>query len=197
MHTPKFEGDICSHRHAYSLDNFIRRLIQNPGRIVGPYIKKGDTVIDLGCGPGFFTIDMARMVGETGRVFAVDLQEEMLSRVAHKAVINHLSQMIHLHRCSQQAIGLPASIQADFALAYYMVHETLDPGKFLAEVRTMVTPGGRVLIVEPRFHVSGTSSKPSGKLPWQPDSSSSQAPGARAAKAFCWPARKTHCRDQT
>ena len=55
-----------------------------PRKIVGPYIQEGNTVIDMGCGPGYFTIDMAKMVGPKGRVIAVDIQAKMLARVRKK-----------------------------------------------------------------------------------------------------------------
>ena len=85
MYNKNYTGDVCSHDHSFFLDNFIRRLIQNPRKIVGEYIHNGDTVVDLGCGPGYFSIDMAKMVGESGHVIAVDLQPEMLEKVKKKA----------------------------------------------------------------------------------------------------------------
>ena len=63
---------------AESLDNIIRRWLQNPQKILRPYLKEGMTVLDIGCGPGFISIDMAQMVGESGQVISVDLQEGML-----------------------------------------------------------------------------------------------------------------------
>ncbi|HCY86997.1 MAG TPA: SAM-dependent methyltransferase, partial [Desulfobacteraceae bacterium] len=136
------------------LDNHIRRWFQNPKKITGPYVGEGDTVVDLGCGPGFFSIDMAQMVGEQGQVFSVDLQEEMLSKVAYKSALKKLTGIIRPHQCTQKGIGLPDTIQADFILAYYMVHETLDHEAFLSEVKTILAPDGRLLIVEPPIHVS-------------------------------------------
>jgi ubiquinone/menaquinone biosynthesis C-methylase UbiE len=65
---------VCPVKRAGSLDNRIRRWIQNPKKILKPYIEEGMTVLDIGCGPGFFSIDMAQMVGKTGRVIAADLQ---------------------------------------------------------------------------------------------------------------------------
>lgn len=154
MYNPSFKGDVCSHKHAFFLDTYIRRLFQNPQKIVGPYVNPGDTVVDLGCGPGFFSLDMAAMVGGAGQVFSVDLQEEMLSKVAHKSVLRNLTDVICLHRCDQERIGLPGDINADFILAYYMVHETLDYRSFLSQVKELLAPGGRFLIVEPPIHVS-------------------------------------------
>lgn len=154
MNTTTYSKDVCSHKHAFALDNFIRRIFQRPEKIVGEYIAPGDTVIDIGCGPGFFTLDMAVMVGETGSVIAVDLQKEMLKKVEKKAVKRGLDSRITLHQCPQDSIGLPHGIQANFILAYYMVHETPDQKAFLNQARTLLKPDGRLLIVEPRFHVS-------------------------------------------
>jgi ubiquinone/menaquinone biosynthesis C-methylase UbiE len=154
MYNKSYTGDVCSHDHSFFLDNFIRRLIQNPRKIVGEYIKDGDTVVDLGCGPGYFSMDMAKMVGESGHVIAVDLQPEMLEKVGKKAKKFNLSKRIMLHHCSQDKIGLSQDVKADFVLAFYMVHETPNPVKFLEEVKSLLKEGGKCLIVEPRFHVS-------------------------------------------
>jgi len=135
MYNKAYKGDVCSHDHSFFLDNFIRRLIQNPRKIVGEYIHNGDTVVDLGCGPGYFSIDMAKMVGESGHVIAVDLQPEMLEKVKKKAKKFNLSKRITLHNCPQDKIGLNQDVKADFVLAFYMVHETPDPVKFLQEVK--------------------------------------------------------------
>ena len=147
-------GDVCSYRHSFSLDNFLRKLIQSPKRIVGPYIEEGDTVIDLGCGPGFFTVPIAEMVGDTGRVVAVDLQEEMLTIVTEKLFDTHLANRVTMHQCDKHALNLDPLLKADFILAYYMVHETPDQGEFFREVKGHLKPEGKVLVVEPPFHVN-------------------------------------------
>lgn len=154
MYNRKFKGDVCSHSHSFFLDNVFRRLFQNPKKIVGEYIRAGDTVIDLGCGPGFFSIEMVKMVGASGRVYSVDLQKEMLEIVRKKAIKQDLLKQMTLHQCPQEKIGLPNDVKADFILAYYMLHETPDPSKFLKEVKTLLKKGGRFLLVEPPFHVS-------------------------------------------
>ena len=51
---------VCPHTFSFVLDNWPRRIFLNPNRLVKEYIEEGDTVIDLGCGPGFFSISMAR-----------------------------------------------------------------------------------------------------------------------------------------
>ena len=151
----KAKGHVCPHQAGFMLDNPFRRLIQNPKKIVGEYIRRGDTVIDVGCGPGYFTIDMAKMVGETGRVIAADLQEHMLLKVKKKAARHGVADRIQYHQCEADKIGLKAA--ADFILAYYMIHETPDPTRFLAELKGLLKTGGKLLTVEPKMHVSKKS----------------------------------------
>jgi ubiquinone/menaquinone biosynthesis C-methylase UbiE len=154
MYNKEYKGDVCSHSHSFFLDNFLRRIIQNPKKIVGSYIKTGDIVVDLGCGPGYFSIDMAKMVGESGKVFSVDLQKEMLEKVRGKAEKYNLADRMKYHNCPQDKIGLNDDIKADFILAFYMLHETPDHSQFLNEVKNLLKKGGKFLIVEPLFHVS-------------------------------------------
>ena len=151
----KSQTHVCPHQISFFLDNWIRRLIQAPVKIVGPYIQEGNTVIDMGCGPGYFTIDMARMVGAGGRVIAVDIQVKMLERVRKKAQKHGLSERIVCHTADTDQIGLNQT--ADFILAYYMIHETTDTTKTLLELKTLLKDGGKILVVEPKMHVSRTA----------------------------------------
>ena len=156
MHTqtavPKQNTHICSHKFAFMLDNFIRSWFQNPGKIVGDYIEPGNTVIDLGCGPGFFSIEMAKMVAPSGRVIAVDMQPQMLAKVERKAKQHGVSECVACHQCEASRIGL--DVKADFILAYYMLHETPDPRSYLLQVKELMKAEGLLLVVEPRMHVA-------------------------------------------
>ncbi|NQU62896.1 MAG: class I SAM-dependent methyltransferase, partial [SAR324 cluster bacterium] len=109
-------------------------------------------VLDIGCGPGFFTIDMAQMVGRSGRVIAADLQDGMLQKVRDKIRGTELKARITLHRCEEDRIGVPEPV--DFVLLFYVVHEIPDKRAFFREIATILKPQGQVLIVEPPFHVS-------------------------------------------
>jgi ubiquinone/menaquinone biosynthesis C-methylase UbiE len=110
------------------------------------------TVLDLGCGPGFFTIDMAELVEQTGRVIAADLQNGLLEKLRAKIHGTDLEGRIVLHQCSESSIGVSEKI--DFGLAFYMVHEIPDQESFFNEIHTILKPSGKILIVEPPFHVS-------------------------------------------
>jgi ubiquinone/menaquinone biosynthesis C-methylase UbiE len=146
---------ICSWKIANALDNPIRRLIHNPQKILDGYIESGQTVLDLGCGPGTFSICLAKMVGESGKVIAVDVQEEMLQIVRKKAARLGLESRIVTHRSGPDRVGL--SEKVDFALAFYMVHEVPNAKAFLEEISTVLKTGGKLLIVEPKMHVSAAA----------------------------------------
>ena len=143
---------ICPVERAGSLDTRIRRWLQDPQKIMGPYIEEGMTVLDLGCGPGFFSIDMAQMVGKSGRVIAADMQEGMLKKIRDKIQGTELEERIALHKCEENKIGISEEI--DFVLAFYMVHEVPNQEEFFNEIGVMLKPKGQMLIVEPPFHVS-------------------------------------------
>ena len=143
---------ICPHQFSFFLDNWLRRLIQHPKRIVGPYIQEGNTVVDMGCGPGYFTIDMAKMVGPKGRVIAVDIQEKMLRRVRKKAQKHDVAQWIEYQRDGIDHSWLRG--RADFILAFYMIHEVPDMMRTLEEMKNLLNENGKILAVEPKMHVS-------------------------------------------
>ena len=142
---------ICPVERAGSLDMRIRRWIQDPQKILRPYVKEGMTILELGCGPGFFTIDIAKMVGNSGHVIAVDLQEGMLQKVRTK-IKKDLEERISLHKCDENKIGI--SVKVDFVLLFYMVHEVMDKRLLFDEIASILKLNGQVLIVEPPFHVS-------------------------------------------
>jgi ubiquinone/menaquinone biosynthesis C-methylase UbiE len=133
----------------------MRLLSHNPKNIMGDYIKQGYTVADIGCGPGFFSLALAEMVGEEGRVIAVDIQKEMLDKVAAEAERQKLRPRIILHQCKEDSLGIDQ--KADFILAFWMVHEVSNVKRFFDEIVTILKPEGLLLLVEPRFHVSAST----------------------------------------
>jgi ubiquinone/menaquinone biosynthesis C-methylase UbiE len=148
------KGDICRYSlfRGWMLDNGIRRLFQNPKNIISDYVAEGMTAIDIGCGTGMFTLAMAEMVGNTGTVIAVDVQQEMVDQVRLKSRKQNLISRIQFHKSELNQIGVVE--KADFILSFYMVHEVPDRDAFLKEVHGLLKPGGKYLVVEPVFHVS-------------------------------------------
>jgi ubiquinone/menaquinone biosynthesis C-methylase UbiE len=144
---------VCPVELAGGLDNRIRRWLQDPKKIVGTYVKEGMTVLDLGCGPGFFSMELAGMVGKSGRVIAADLQEGMLGKLKEKIGGTEIEERITLHKCAADKIGVAEGV--DFVLSFYMVHEVPRQEEFFKEIYSILKPNGQYLIVEPKlFHVS-------------------------------------------
>jgi len=146
---------ICPAIFACTLDNPFRRLLHNPQKILGPYITRGMTVIDLGCGPGYFTIGLAKLVGDEGKVIAADLQEVMLEKVIRKIRRTDLEQRISIHKCQEDKIGVYE--KADFILAFWMIHEVPDKQSMFEELKSILKPGGKIFIIEPKIHVTDKS----------------------------------------
>ena len=142
----------CKWWLAYTFDNALRRLFHNPAKIFGPYVRPGMTALDVGCGMGFNSIGLARIVGESGRVIAVDLQEQMLNVLARRALKAGLADRIRRHHCRVDHIGI--ADQVDFANAFWMVHEVPGQGELFRQLHDCLKPGGKLLLAEPRFHVS-------------------------------------------
>jgi tRNA A58 N-methylase Trm61 len=129
--------------------------MQNPEKIVAPYIRPGMTVLEPGPGMGFFTLPLARMLGPGGRVVAVDIQPRMLSALARRAAKAGIKDRIETRLASPGSLGLAdLAGSVDLTLAFAVVHEMPDAAAFFAEIAAASKPGACVLVAEPSGHVS-------------------------------------------
>jgi len=147
----EINGHICPVEKAGLLDNSLRRLLQNPKKILRPFIREGMTVVDLGCGPGYFTLEIAKMLNGSGEVIAADLQEGMLEIIRNKIRNTVSGKVVRLHKCGEESTGI--TTKADFILAFYMIHEVPDKVRLFKELKSIMKVDGRLLIIEPKFHV--------------------------------------------
>ena len=143
---------ICPWWLAYTFDNPLRRFAHDPQAMLAPYLREGMTAIDIGCGMGYFSRSMAKIVGETGTVIAADVQLEMLDIARKRAEKDGVSRRIRFVRVKEDDLLVTELV--DFALAFWMVHEVNDTEKFLLQVRKIIKPGGTLLIAEPKMHVN-------------------------------------------
>ncbi len=144
---------VCPVEYSGSLDNKWRKWFQNPQKILTPYLKPGMKVLDVGCGPGFFTIEIAKMIGDTGKVFAVDLQEGMLNQIRNKIAGTELQLRVQLVKSEIDGFNIPEKV--DFILAFYMVHEVPDKDNLFKLLKSVLNEKGKFLFIEPTlFHVS-------------------------------------------
>ena len=143
---------VCPVEISGGLDNSFRKLLQNPEKILKPYIKKGMTVLDFGCGPGFFTVEIAKLLADSGRVIAADLQNGMLEKIRQKIIGTNLENRIVLHKCEKENIGINEKV--DFILLFWMVHEVPDSIKLIEKLMELLNDNGILLIAEPKIHVT-------------------------------------------
>lgn len=139
----------------YLLINPLRRLKQNPEKIFKPYIKKNMNVVDVGCGMGFFSLPLAKLVGENGRVICIDLQERMIQGLKKRAAKTGLLGRIETRVCGSNSLEITDLAGGiDFFLAFGVVHEVPDSMSFMKEVHQALKKGACLLISEPAHHVS-------------------------------------------
>jgi ubiquinone/menaquinone biosynthesis C-methylase UbiE len=157
--TPR-EHHVCPVWVGRLLVSPIRRLFENPGKILGPYVTPGSTVVDVGCAMGFHSLDLARHVGPEGRVVCLDIQQKMLDGLVKRARRKGLEGVIEPRLCSQDGFGLDdIAGTAELVMAFNVVHETTYPSRFIRECANALAPGGRLLIAEPSGHVSADDFK--------------------------------------
>ena len=146
---------VCPWWIGYFLASPLRKLRQNPKTILQGHVKKGMVVLEPGPGMGFFTLELARLAGSSGKVIAVDLQKKMLQALTRKAARAGLNARIETRLVGTKGLGInDLKGKVDFVLAFAMVHEVPNPQLFFRETSTCLKAKGRVLFGEPSGHVS-------------------------------------------
>lgn len=139
----------------YLLANPLRKLFQDPDKILAPYVKSGMTVLEIGPGMGFFSIPIARMVGNTGQVICVDIQDKMLHGLKRRAEKAGVQNHIYTRLCTAKGFGIDdLAGKVDFVLLLAIVHEVPDSALLWKEVAGVIKQGGTILFSEPKGPVS-------------------------------------------
>lgn len=155
--SPSLRHAVFPASHAGHLDSRFRRLLYRPERLAERYIQPGDRVLDFGCGPGFFTREFAKRVGDRGEVIAVDLQEEMLRILKEKMEQEGLMSRIRIYQSLPDTLNLSPEMNGtiDVAFAIFVIHEVPDPRKVFQEIASLLVPGGILFYSEPPVIVPG------------------------------------------
>lgn len=120
----------------------IRDVFRPPARLLREAgVRPGDAVLDFGCGPGSFSLAAARLVGESGRVYALDLHPLAVRTVAKRAERRGFAHLFAFF--SDTDTGLPAE-SMDLILLYDVLHEVKDRSGLFEEFHRLLKPGGRV-----------------------------------------------------
>ncbi len=137
---------------ASSLESRLRLILQNPRKILKKYVRSGMTVLDLGCGTGFFTLEIAKLLNNDGKVIASDVQKGMLELLKKKLRNNELQRLIEIHNNQENALCLTERV--DFIFAFYSFHEMKYIDSIIRDLTRIVKPETMIFISEQKFHVS-------------------------------------------
>ena len=146
---------VCPWWLGYVLASPLRGLLENPNQLVKPHVREGMTVLEPGPGMGFFTLPLARLVGATGRVVAVEVQPRMLAGLKKRLAKAGLLERVDARLVPPESMQISDLAGAvDCAVALAMVHEMPSARRFFKETAAALKEGGRILVVEPSGHVS-------------------------------------------
>ena len=144
---------VCPWWLGFLLVNPFRKWYHNPETLLKPFVKPGMKVVDYGVSMGYFSLPLARLTGETGRVYAIDIQQKMINWLYKRSRKAGLSEVISPMLITPNADFSELTGHIDFALLFAMVHEVPDQRKLFHTLAGMIKSGGRVLFAEPRGHV--------------------------------------------
>jgi ubiquinone/menaquinone biosynthesis C-methylase UbiE len=146
---------VCPWWLGYLLASPIRKLVQDPEQILSPYVAEGMIAVDIGCGMGYFSIPMAKLVGNRGKVICVDLQEKMLASLKRRAAKAGVLEQIEMQRAAANSLRLEDRAgAANFVLTFAVVHEVPDQARLFSEISAALKTGAKLLVAEPKGHVS-------------------------------------------
>jgi ubiquinone/menaquinone biosynthesis C-methylase UbiE len=130
------------------LDLPLRRQYLDPGEVLGMYgVAGGMELLEIGCGTGLFTVEMARMLGDQGTVHAVDVQPAMIQRTQARTAGAGVAHMVQLHHCG--VYDLPfADDTIDLAVLISTLGEVPDKPAAFSELRRVLKPGARLGVTE-------------------------------------------------
>lgn len=138
----------------YFLANRLRKIVQNPTRILSPYVKPDMTVLDVGCAMGFFSLPAAELVRPRGKVVCADVQQRMLDVLEKRGTRAGLAGLVETHLCDENTLGFEQRDETfDFALAFAVIHELSDPAGYLREIHRLLKSQAHLLLTEPAAHV--------------------------------------------
>ena len=146
---------VCPWWLGYLLISPLRKLLQNPEKIIAPLVREGMTVVEIGPGMGFFTLEIAKKVADSGRVIAIDIQPKMLEQLEQRAEKARVRQRIETRLATSDSLGMTDLAEAvDLVFAYAVVHELPDDRAFFKEAFGVLKLNAVLFIAEPGRHVS-------------------------------------------
>ena len=172
-------AQVMRHRGAGWLERSSREAEESPSKLMNALkLRPGMAVADVGAGSGYFTRRIARRIGASGIVYAVDIQPEMLKILKANMERRGLTN----YRLVQGTEKDPklAEGSVDLAILVDVYHEFAFPHEMMTAIRKALKPGGRVVLVEYRGEDEWVPIKPLHKM------TQSQVKKEAAAQGFKW-----------
>jgi len=128
----------------------IRKLFDNPDKIFSPLLKPGMKVLELGPGMGFYSLPVARMIAPGGKLYCLDIQEQMISTLKKRAAKARLSNIIEAKVVNEDSLEMKFMAgEIDFAIAEGVIHEVKNKKQVLAQIKATLKPDGIFYYSEP------------------------------------------------
>jgi arsenite methyltransferase len=137
----------CARFKKFGYSGFNRDKWQEPGRVLDSLgVSSGMKVAEVGSGGGYFTFRFADKVGAAGRVYAIDVDKEMLDQLSEDVKEKNVSNVIvHAGGFDDPALG---DARVDLVFACDVYHHISDPVKYFENAAKYLSPGGRVVIID-------------------------------------------------
>lgn len=135
------------------LDNRLRLWLHPPERLFSEWARPGARCADIGCGGGFVSVGLARLVGPSGQVTAIDLQPGMLERTGARALLEGVR--VETRACTRESLVLPPEL--DLAVLFYVAHELSDWAVAVQQLHAALKVGGHLWLAEPPLIVGRTA----------------------------------------
>jgi ubiquinone/menaquinone biosynthesis C-methylase UbiE len=126
----------------FILDNFLRRLVSPPEKAFAKFVSPGQVVADLGCGPGYFALPLAKLVGRGGKVFAVDFDQKAIERVRKKVSDARLEDVVESWVSSAAELGVIPDQSIDFVLGAELLCCMGDHSGALSQIKRILKKEG-------------------------------------------------------
>lgn len=132
------------------LDSGFRKMMQPPAKVIAySGIKPGIKVLEIGCGSGAFTIEAARTVGQQGKVYALDIQEDMLGKLRTKLSRPENLDIRNIEIVHKSAYELPFEDNSlDLVYMVTVFQEIPDKQRSLAQIKRVLKPAGILAVSE-------------------------------------------------
>jgi ubiquinone/menaquinone biosynthesis C-methylase UbiE len=150
------ENRRFNHKKMHALMDSERQARWDPSRFLSRFaIHPGESILELGSGPGFWTFHLAELVGDKGTVWAIDVSQEMLDAIAKQ----NPPKQVHLLQAELPKINFPES-SFDRIWAAFVFHEVTQPEILSAEMYRLIRKDGAVAILDWRPDAIGDSGPP-------------------------------------